>query len=122
MNQFSFNLDQNYLQHDKWKKNRLAEFYRKRADETENDYYKGNEARRQEIEKNARNFYGETVEQHIKDLRKQQKFYEPRDEVRMANLEYFDDRDKGINMVKFDIDRAKKKVSSALNKLKNIKL
>lgn len=32
------------------------------------------------------------------------------------------DRSKGINMVKFDIYRAKKRVSSALNKLKNIKL
>lgn len=32
------------------------------------------------------------------------------------------DRSKGINMVKFDVYRAKKKVSSALNKLKNIKL
>ena len=32
------------------------------------------------------------------------------------------DRSKGINMVKFDIYRAQKKVSSALNKLKNIKL
>ena len=32
------------------------------------------------------------------------------------------DRSKGINMVMFDVYRAKKKVSSALNKLKNIKL
>lgn len=198
MNQFSFNLDQNYLQHDKfgahysknWDKKKQDEYnawyykthkdkwkivneeklyaarlnkelipeYESYADTAEKmakaekhdadayEYAKGNKLERQYGYEEFAKPNGETFSQHAKNMRAAQKQNEEaaksyrkalermrnpktagytssrnlsiRDEVDSIR----EDRSKGINMVKFDIDRAKKKVSSALNKLKNIKL
>lgn len=198
MNQFSFNLDQNYLQHDKfgahysknWNKKKQDEYnawyykthkdkwkeineeklatarwnkdhipkYESYADTAEKmakaekhdadayEYAKGNKLERQYGYEKFAKPDGETFSQHAKNMRAAQKQNEKaaksyRNAVkRMKNpktagytessnqlIKGFTElnrmeRSDGINMVKFDVYRAKKKVSSALNKLKNIKL
>lgn len=198
MNQFSFNLDQNYLQHDKfgahysknWDKKKQDEYnawyYKTHKDkwkginreklqtarenkqnipkaqsELEKDewfsnayehdvdtyeYAKGNKLERQYGYENFAKPNGETFNQHIKNMKNLAEVHRRYADINKDWLERIKDpdsagytassnpnikdsvseirkdRSKGINMVKFDIDRAKKKVSSALNKLKNIKL
>lgn len=176
MNQFSFNLDQNYLQHDKFGAHYSKNWDKKKQDEYNAWYYKTHKNKWEDInkvkldiardnkegirdanikaakarkeglagdeghypgyaskqKKLAREYkaYAKGVsDAHRKDADPYIKdFYDKF--LNKVNYRYIDDdvneiredRSKGINMVKFDIYRAKKKVSSALNKLKNIKL
>lgn len=184
MNQFSFNLDQNYLQHDKFGAHYSKNWDKKKQDEYNAWYYKTHKDKWKEMneeklriarkDKDDIRFYSDLAalerkeglagdkghypgyasdqkrksrhnKQRVRDIMdtsqiryKEDNVYSKRDfdlldkdldrhedsllkieDIRMNNLR---DKLKGINMVKFDIDRAKKKVSSALNKLKNIKL
>lgn len=186
MNQFSFNLDQNYLQHDKFGAHYSKNWDKKKQDEYNSWYYKTHKDKWKRINdekleiarsnKNDIRFYNDEASEarkrglsgdkgnypgyasHQKNLARQYK-KEARDIItgnrvynadpstltdneRYARESYrknrfgaylYDDinsrvqsikkdRSKGINMVKFDAYRAKKKVSSALNKLKNTKL
>lgn len=198
MNQFSFNLDQNYLQHDKFGAHYSKNLDKKKQDEYNAWYYKthkdkwkginreklttarrnkdyipeakaeiennewlaksddhnadayeyakGNKLERQYGYENFAKPNGETFSQHTANMRKLAKIhrryadmnkdwlervkdpdsagYTASGNPNIANSvsEIRKDRSKGINMVKFDVYRAKKKVSSALNKLKNVKL
>lgn len=185
MNQFSFNLDQNYLQHDKFGAHYSKNWDKKKQDEYNAWYYKTHKDKWKDINenkleisrdnKNNIRFYNDQAAEarkkglagdkgnypgyssHQKKLARRYK-QEARDIItgnRVYNADpstltgdekrvresyrnrfgaylYDDinsrvqsiqkDRSKGINMVKFDAYRAKKRVSSALNKLKNIKL
>lgn len=184
MNQYTFNLETDYLQHDKFGAHYSKNWDKKKQDEYNAWYYKTHKDKWKDINeekldiargnKNNIRFYNEEAAEarkeglagdkgHYPGYASQQKelardykqsardiitgsrvydtdpstlnyddrharySYEKRfgykydfinDEVKRIQK----DRSKGINMVKFDIDRAKKKVSSALNKLKNIKL
>ena len=185
MNQFSFNLETNYLQHDKFGAHYSKNWDKKKQDEYNAWYYKTHKDKWKEINeekldiarsnKDDIHFYNDEAAEarkkglagdkgnypgyasHQKKLARRYK-QEARDIItgnRVYNadpstLNYDDrharylyenrfgaylyddinsrvqrirkDRSKGINMVMFDAYRAKKKVSSALNKLKNIKL
>lgn len=198
MNQYTFNLETDYLQHDKfgahysknWDKKKQDEYnawyykthkdkwrglnreklekaqfnkdyidkakaeiksdewfanaYDKNADAYE--YAKGNKLERQYGYENFAKPNRETFSKHTKnmrDLAKEHRFRansnkdylkrvkDPNSAGYTASsnpvIDYYvseirKDRSKGINMVMFDAYRAKKRVSSALNKLKNIKL
>lgn len=198
MNQYTFNLETDYLQHDKFgahysknwdkkKQDEYNEWYYKthkdkwkginreklttarrnkndipkaqadieknewlaKSDEHNADAYeyaKGNKLERQYGYENFAKPNGETFSQHTKNMRelaKMHRFFADMNKGWLENIkdpnaagytasgnhniadsvsEIRKDRSKGINMVKFDAYRAKKRVSSALNKLKNIKL
>lgn len=186
MNQYTFNLETNYLQHDKFGAHYSKNWDKKKQDEYNAWYYKNHKDKWKDINENkleiARSnkkniqFYNERAAEarkkglsgddpsypgyasHQKKLARRYK-QEARDIItgnRVYNADpstltdnekraresyrknrfgaylYDDinsrvqsiqnDRSKGINMVEFDAYRAKKRVSSALNKLKNIKL
>ena len=198
MNQYTFNLETNYLQHDKFGAHYSKNWDKKKQDEYNAWYYKthkdkwrglnreklekarfnkdyipkaqaeiksdewfanaydknadayelakGNKLERQYAYENFAKPNGETLNQHIKNMRGLAKSHrisadsnknylkrvkDPNSAGYTASsnpvVDYYvseirKDRSKGINMVMFDVYRAKKKVSSALNKLKNIKL
>lgn len=183
MNQFSFNLETNYLQHDKFGAHYSKNWDKKKQDEYNAWYYKTHKDRWKEMneeklriarkDKDDIRFWSDLAAEERKEglagdkwhhpgyasdqkrksridkqrardiadasqIRYKDTLYNERqdylydkdfdrhhdsllkiEDIRMDNLR---DRLKGINMVKFDIYRAKKKVSSAINKLKNIKL
>lgn len=198
MNQYTFNLETNYLQHDKlgahysknWDKKKQDEYnawyykthknkwkeineeklatarwnkdhipkYEHFADTAEEmakaekhdadayEYAKGNKLERQYGYENFAKPNGETFSQHTKNMRAAQKQNEKaaksyrREVEKMKNpktagytessnqaIKGFTElnrmeRSDAINMMAFDAYRAKKRVSSALNKLKNVKL
>lgn len=186
MNQFSFNLETNYLQHDKFGAHYSKNWDKKKQDEYNAWYYKTHKDKWKEINdekleiarsnKNHIRFYNDEAAEARKEglagdkgkpgyasMQKDQArrykqsardiitgnrvyntahpstlSYEERyaresyrkntlgaylyDDINSRVKSIQNDRSKGINMVKFDADRAKKKISSALSKLKNIKL
>lgn len=186
MNQYTFNLDQNYLQHDKFGAHYSKNWDKKKQDEYNAWYYKTHKDKWKDINENkleiARSnkndirFYNDEAAEarkkglsgdkgnypgyasHQKNLARRYKqeamdiitgnrvynadpstlTYDEKharesyrknrfgaylyDDINRRVQSIQKDRSKGINMVKFDIDRGKKRVSSALNKIKNIKL
>ena len=176
MNQFSFNLDQNYLQHDKFGAHYSKNWDKKKQDEYNAWYYKTHKdkwkrineeklkiakrdkdeirslSNRAEYERkegllgdrdkgsgyaSKMKKWAREDKQYVRDIIKANqnnsmdeksrwyRMYYHRSEYQTINDTVTDiqkDRSKGINMVKFDVYHAKKKVSSALNKIKNIKL